>query len=212
MYSFANEVDSFPSDAENVVYFSVVEDATVSQIAYRGLNPIREQAPSDGAYFRESQLFFLPAGQSGQILPIMPGDTLTDVFTNIYKILSVSGGWKGSSYQVAVRRLGIQDLGRTVKYVRVSGDSSGTTARVVTEVLSDPILAAIQPQVRIVTDELGAKATPQTYHIWIAQTLGNAINAGDMFEDQDGTRFEILAVSDRRRIDELALFECIKKL
>jgi hypothetical protein len=212
MYDFSTETATFPEAAEVVTYFSVANNTSVAQTAYRNIGDVAEQAVSDGAYFRESQLFLIPSAQFGQILPMMPGDQITDGNSGLYKVQTVGGGWNGSAWKLSALRLGIQDFGKSVKYVRVNSTSSDATARIVHETLGDLILCAIQPQVRSLTDIFDVKATPQTYKIWLSETLGQAIQAGDMFQDQDGDRFEILDVSDRKRIDELAVFDCIKKL
>ena len=142
---------------------------------------------------------------------MMPGDVITDGDDNLYKVQSISGGFNGASWQLGARRLGIQDFGHTTLYVGVSSASSDTTDRTVSETPGDPVLSAIQPQAQAVSDEFGTKATPQLFRIWREETVDN-IQAGDMFEDEAGVRYEILEVLDRNRIDELEVFECVKKL
>jgi len=206
MYDLSTEYLTFPAAAEIVTYYGKANAMSAALTAYRNVGTIREQAVSDAAYFRESQTFFIPNEQVGESLPLMPGDTITDGNDNLYIVQSVSGGFAGSSWQLGTRRLGIQDFGHTVKYVRATGTSSDTTERRVGETEGDSQLAAIQPQLRVLTDMFGTKTIPQTYSIWLASgTLGQAPNPGDMFEDENAVRYEIVEISDRKRIDELSL-------
>ena len=176
---------------------------------------IEERLPSHGSYLGYYVDWRLPA--ANVTVTIQPGFKVKDGRGNTHVILVADnpGSWQ-HTWNCTCLALGV--LGHTVQYSQASCAGSDTDgSRTVTFTnTGDPVAAAIQPMTAALGDQFGTKNFGDSFMIYMVDdpsgTGPTVIDAGDLFIDENGIKYEIVEVSDRMRLEFVSAFRCTKKL
>lgn len=129
-------------------------------------------------------------------------------------LAGVGGLWRLPSTVLEID----SSLNATVQYIQATcTGSSATGARTVTDTnVGSPVAAAVQPFNADLGVMFGTKDFEDHYLIYLSAdpsgTGTTAINAGDLFQDGNGVKYEIIEALNRNLLDELPTFHCVKKL
>ena len=194
-----------------------------------------EGGPSYGIYrkwlttFKIDPTQWLENGPSngGKTFPGM-GDKITytdgtvwTVFKDVdspSNLLGISGLWRLPCVYLEIYTGFSDNVQSTIQYLQSScSGSSATGSRTMTfTAVGSPVNGVVQPFNAELGVMFGTKDFEDHYLIYLSSdpsgTGTTVINAGDLFQDQNGVKYEIIESLNRNLLDELPTFHCVKKL